>query len=612
MMMEQYADVRRLNNVSPHRVMQILATGQVMKKTRKTISLIVVLLMAFTLSSMFAPPVHAAAFYSDIRVLLTVSSRSADITVRGDYYLKENPSFTLDAGDITVSVVGNRPVITSDGSTFSASSITLISRDYDGTSSHISLRNSKYGIRRYLGNMSFTVTDGSLTVINILPIEHYLYGVVPFEMSNTFPLESLKAQAVCARGYAVANCSKNRTRAYDILDTSADQVYHGYDSRFNRAIEAVDSTAGQVLTYGGEIIQAYYSASNGGQTELTGNKWTTDLPYYVMKDDPYDLKNPDSLEERPFIPAVFNESTQMLMDSPVLEELQKKANKAAGREVTIESVVRVKAHSASYNPPSRSYTKADVVLMVTSADGSIKGQLTVTLRLDALVNTDEQPGGIFNLTKYSLRMRGAEPGVLTADGVDYPGWFLTNRRYGHGIGLSQRGAQQRATDGQAYSEILGFYYVNTQLCSFGTYASAPALTSSKYTVSEAFISGIKPGTSPEELLAGLSPANGSITIVSSKGIAKPEGVVSTGDFVRTVYGDGNSYFDLPVVLYGDTDGNGRIDEHDMDALRGHLLNTNVLAGVYLSAADLSRDGTVDSTDVLQMMKYLNGELPIKQ
>ncbi len=582
-----------------------------MRNFKRKISILFSFVLTLSLLPVFSQPAHAAAFYADIRVLLSVETRSSDITISGDYYLKEDPSFPLNAGDVSVSVVGTRPVITSGDSSFTASTLTLVSRDYNGTSSYISLKNSKYGTCSYLGDMTFFVAEGSLALINTLPIEHYLYGVVPFEMSNTFPLESLKAQAVCARGYAVANCTKNRSRTYDILDTSADQVYHGFDSKFNRAIEAVDSTAGQVLTYGGDIIQAYYSASNGGQTELTGNKWTTDLPYYIMQDDPYDLKNPDSLTEKSFIPAEFDEETMALMDPLVLAELQQQADAVAGSDVTIQSVVRVKARGAIYNPPSRSYTKADVVMMVDGGDAD--GQLTVTLSLEDMVHTDEHPTGIFNLTRYALRMRGAEQGVLTTEqGAAYPGWFLTNRRYGHGIGLSQRGAQQRATDGQAYSDILGFYYTNTQMCSFGSYETAPALVSDKYNVTEAFISGIKPGTTPEQLLAGLQSEGGVLSVVSANGAAKTEGAVSTGDFVRTTSDDGNLYFDHPAVVYGDTDGNGNIDEHDLDALRQHLLYTDLLAGVYLTAADISRDGTVDSTDVLQLMKYLNGEQSIKQ
>jgi SpoIID/LytB domain protein len=460
-----------------------------------------------------------------------------------------------------------------------------------------------------LGDISFDVEEGAVRVINTLPIESYLYGVVSHEMSNTFPLESLKAQAVCARGYAVANCSKYRLRAYDILDTSADQVYHGYASKYNRAIAAVDGTAGQVLSYDGDIIQAYYSASNGGQTELTGNVWKNNLPYYVQKDDVYDLKNPSSLVERSFIPAEFDDKTRPLMDALVLNLLQQAANEAAGGDVSLISTVRVKAHAASYDPPSRCYTKADVVMMV-SHNGGEPGQVVATIPLDALVRTDKNPAGIFNADT-TLRMRGSEAGVLKTRRGEYAGWFLTNRRYGHGVGLSQRGAQQRATDGQTYADILAFYYQDTQLCTIGTYDTAPAMKSDAYAISEAGISGIKPGTVPDELLSKLK-SDGALSVIAPDGAAKTDKSMATGDFIRTVYGDGTSYFDLPVVLYGDIDGDGGISQSDLDALRQHILNVTKLAGPYLAAADLNHDAAVDSLDVLLLMKNLNGAYSIEQ
>jgi SpoIID/LytB domain protein len=431
-------------------------------------------------------------------------------------------------------------------------------------------------------------------------------------MSNTFPLEALKAQAVCARGYAVANCSKYRLRAYDILDTSADQVYHGYASKYNRAISAVNETAGQVLSYDGDIIQAYYSASNGGQTELTGNVWKNNLPYYVQKDDIYDLRNPFSLEEKSFIPSEYNDETLPLMDTLVLNMLQQAANEAAGEEVKLISTVRVNAYDASYDPPSRCYTKADVVLMVARADGSQPGQVNVTISLDALARTDENPAGIFNTDNTTLRMRGAEAGLLKKRGKEYAGWFLTNRRYGHGVGLSQRGAQQRATDGQVYADILAFYYQDTQLCTIGTYETAPVMESSVYDISKSGISGITPATTPSELLLNLTSDGGTLGIIASDGAAKTEGSMATGDFVRTVYGGGTSYFDLSVVLYGDVDGDGSVTQSDLDALRQHILNTTRLTGPYLAAADLNHDSTVDSLDVLLLMKALNGEYSINQ
>jgi hypothetical protein len=202
--------------------------------------------------------------------------------------------------------------------------------------------------------------------------------------------------------------------------------------------------------------------------------------------------------------------------------------------------------------------------------------------------------------------------VLKTRSGEYEGWFLTNRRYGHGIGLSQRGAQQRATDGQAYSDILAFYYADTQLCTIGTYETAPALKSDKYSISKTGLSGVTLGTAPAELLSNLASDGGMLSVISSDGSAKTGGVMATGDFVRTVYGDGTSYFDLPVVLYGDTDGNGSITKSDLDALRLHVLNMTKLTGPYLEAADLSHDGKADSLDVLLLAKHIMGAYSIEQ
>ena len=300
------------------------------------------------------------------------------------------------------------------------------------------------------------------------------------------------------------------------------------------------------------------------------------------------------------------------MDALVLNMLQQAANEAAGEDVELISTVRVKAHGASYDPPSRCYTKADVVLMVSRNDGSKTGQLMVTISLDALVRTDENPAGIFNTDNTTLRMRGTESGVLKTRDGEYGGWFLTNRRYGHGVGLSQRGAQQRATDGQPYADILAFYYVDTQLCTIGTYDTAPAMGSGVYDIAKSGISGIEPGTVPAELLSKLTSDGGILSVIASDGAAKVDGSMTTGDFVRTVYGGGTSYFDLPVVLYGDTDGDGSISQSDLDALRLHILNVTRLTGPYLAAADVNHDSVVDSLDVLLLMKNISGAYSIKQ
>jgi peptidoglycan hydrolase-like amidase len=130
------------------------------------------------------------------------------------------------------------------------------------------------GSYSYLGNIKFTVSGSSVRAINTIDLEQYLYGVVAAEMGNGFPLEALKAQAVCARCYAIRKIdSSDSSDTYDIVGTSSDQAYKGYNASYTRVIEAVDATKGQVLMNGKKIIDnvpestvnaalTYYSADN--------------------------------------------------------------------------------------------------------------------------------------------------------------------------------------------------------------------------------------------------------------------------------------------------------------------------------------------------------------
>ena len=563
---------------------------------------------------LFALPTHAAVFCSDVRVLLSLGKqKSFSFTPVGKFTLKENPSISVGNDELIVSVVGGRVSVTIDGTTTTAPSLTFLSDDYGGKSDYIRLRNAEHSICTYLGNITFDAASGVVRAINTLPIEQYLYGVVPHEMSNSFPIDALKAQAVCARGYAVSKCSSNGSRAYDLLDTSADQEYRGYASRNTRAIAAVDATAGQVLTYNNDIIETYYSASNGGQTEKTGNVWTTNLPYYINEDDPFDLQNASSLQEKSFIPEQFTEETLKLMDPPVLLSLVRAAHAAAGTPVTLLGTVQVKPTSPSYPSPSRAYTKADITLTVGyETDGKQQtGQLTVTLTLsDLRFGSFENSFGRIGATKTRLRLRGAERGVYNHAGKVYTGWYLTERRYGHGVGLSQRGAQERARQGQPYTSILSSYYANTTLVTVGTYETAPALNSVPYKISKTGISGISIGTSAEKLLSNLSSV-GNLSVVTSKG-APSNGNVCTGYFVRTIYSNGSSFFDLPIVLFGDVDGNGQITENDVFALQNHLLRQTLLTGARLSAADTNHDGSVNLADLLRLIQCVNSDTKISQ
>lgn len=561
-------------------------------------------------------PAQAAVFHSDVRVMLSIGKvREFTFTPVGEFSLQEDEDIHVGAEEFTVKAVGGQVSITFGDDTVTAPSLTLLNENYGETTDYIRLKNSEHGTCTYLGNMTFDVYEGVLRARNQLPIEQYLYGVVPHEMSNSFPLEALKAQAVCARSYVMGYCSRYATRSYDIRDTSSDQVYRGYASKNTRAIAAVDATAGQVLTYEGNIIEAYYSASNGGQTERTGNVWENDLPYYTNLDDPYDLLNESSIEEKSFIPEKFDETTLRFMDPAVRFAIEQAAYEAAGREVELVSTVSVTPKTPEYDEPSRSYTEADLTLIVgyTDDDGADKqGQVTVTLTLSELsFGSYENTLGRMSAKKTRLRLYGAERGEYYYINEKYPGWFITARRYGHGIGLSQRSAQERARAGQKYDEITSFYYVGASLDTVGTYDTAPKLGGGDYKVRSWGVSGISPGTDVEKLLDELD-SDGDLSIINEDGDAKT-GDLATGDFVRTVYGDGHTFFDLPIVIFGDLDGDGDVGtKEDILTLQEHLLRIQLISGPYLKAADVNHDGEVNLEDMIKLIRYSQGDEKISQ
>ncbi len=131
----------------------------------------------------------------------------------------------------------------------------------------------------YRGKFKIINDGGSLTVMNDIPLELYIRGVVPSEMPSGWEHEAHKAQAIAARSYAVANMGKRAKNGYDLKDTPEDQAYGGASAETTRTNEAVTETEGIVLVCQGKIVPAYYSASAGGRTTTAGKVWMTDLPF---------------------------------------------------------------------------------------------------------------------------------------------------------------------------------------------------------------------------------------------------------------------------------------------------------------------------------------------
>jgi stage II sporulation protein D len=146
--------------------------------------------------------------------------------------------------------------------------------------------------REYHGTLVLRGQGGGVSVVNGLALDTYLRGVVPSESPSHWPIAALEAQAVAARSYAIAELKPSSW--YDLVPTTADQVYGGVRAETPHSDEAVYKTLGQVLMWDGQIARTYYSSSSGGRTEAVQDAWpgAAPIPYLRSVPDPYDSYSP--------------------------------------------------------------------------------------------------------------------------------------------------------------------------------------------------------------------------------------------------------------------------------------------------------------------------------
>ncbi|CAH2031652.1 SpoIID/LytB domain-containing protein [Trichlorobacter ammonificans] len=270
--------------------------------------------------------------------------------------------------------------------------------------------------KSYRGLVELVAQGNGLLVINELPLEEYLVGVINSEISSTWPMEVIKVQAIIARTYAVAKRQERRTALFHLESTVLDQAYDGSDLEDSRAARGVHETEGQVLTYRGTVIQAFYHANSGGKTEASQNVWGMSLPYLQGVDCQYG--------------ATGSSSTWEL--SLPLSRIEN-ALRAAGQKIGRISDIKT--------GPRNNRDRLINVLLVTDR-GTVSMPAT---RFRMAVGST-----VVKSTNFTVRV---DNGTALFNGLGY----------GHGVGLCQWGARQRALDGFSYTEILSYYYPGTKL-----------------------------------------------------------------------------------------------------------------------------------------------------
>ena len=407
---------------------------------------------------------------STVRVLLRrlYLTDRADLTLTGRYLLRSAGDMEMllpEDAKVTVRLQeGRLTLFTGDISVSMGKSLSLLRQDSGDVTPGIRF-NLQAGF--YPGDLSLSVDDGKIVPILTLPVETYLQGVVPYEMGDGFPVEALKAQAVCARTYALSHL--NAKAAWDVVDTTNDQVFRGLPANSPKSAQAVTDTAGLVLTCEGKLITAWYSASNGGQTELPSNIWKGEVPpCFAMVDDPWDAENPDATVRKSVLkrdgsdlsPAFVKLVRKAALEDPLLAD-----SIPAEEDFRIRELTALELAEPRYASPSRLMTKLKVSfeLPVPEKDNAAETDggeedLDITELMTSVSGTvtlDLFPETVIAL---GLSVSGANNEIITLE-EDETSFKLSAGRFGHGVGLSQRGAQQMARAGKkTFREILSFYF----------------------------------------------------------------------------------------------------------------------------------------------------------
>lgn len=403
---------------------------------------------------------RASAMNGMVRVYLSSLGNPSrlDLTVVGNYSISTTGEFISSGSSLTVGFSSSTGAITlthNGVKTNMGTSFSLRRHSASGTNG-IKISQARESNNPYPGDLTFkAVSSGSgytlYTIANIY-IENYLYGVLPYEMGNSTNIEALKAQAVAARTYTVRMMQNRASGLYDVKDTTSDQVYRGTPSGNANCVAAVDATKGIVLMYGSSYITTYYSASNGGQTEI--DRSGTAYAYMKVKDDPFDYANPSSTVKKKTVYADLTSSMNpsgliSLLKTKAVTKLQSMGYSATQSNTTLQTLKNVTAHTPKYASPSRLYTKMDFTLTAaTKNSAGSSATATVTVTCDIF---DE----LESLLSMGIQSLDNELWSVSKSGSNF---VLEARRYGHGMGMSQRGAMYMAKLGYTYDQILGFYY----------------------------------------------------------------------------------------------------------------------------------------------------------
>lgn len=273
--------------------------------------------------------------------------------------------------------------------------------------------------RRYRGALELRHRGGGLTAVNIVPVNGYLRSVVPEEMPVDWPAEAIKAQSVAARSFALASRGRHASEGYDLCTTTHCQLYTGTAAEKSASDAAIKATRGEVLTYGGKPIEALFHTDSGGMTENSEDVWGSHVPYLRAAKD---------------TPAKTMPWTKTISRADL------------GRKLAAKGHTIGRVRSLALSPLAIGRAAKD-----RTASGRVK-----TMTVKGTKGTATLSGTTWrSLLGLKSTLFDAK---LAKDMVTFTGYGS-----GHGLGISQWGAERMAAKGASYAEILHHYYTGTKL-----------------------------------------------------------------------------------------------------------------------------------------------------
>ena len=337
---------------------------------------------------------------------------------------------------------------------------------------------------RYNGGFRYERRSGTLlTVVNMVATEDYVKGILPYEMSNTWPLEALKTQACCARTYAMTTLNRHSADGFDLCVEIHCQVYRGRNQSNARTDQAVDETAGMYVTYNGQPAETYYSAANGGASESVVNVWGTARPYLIGVIDPYEA-DIISMYRSYYWSVSFTQAqlTQRLRDRgydfATIASVRVSQRTPTGNVLSVV-ITDVNGKSQTFTRQSQLRTALGVATqnfsIVGSGESQIPGGIYVNspaqqlppgaqyIAIDGTGAAAAVPGGTMFAIDGSGNVTSVDSsgGGTSSDGTGFVNGVITINGAGNGhlVGMSQWGAYSMARfHDKTFDEIIKFYF----------------------------------------------------------------------------------------------------------------------------------------------------------